>query len=304
MYTPPSKPAPDVAKTLGFVLEASTAYLAKKGVAESRLGAEYLAARLLRCPRLDLPMKRSVVLAEKYLEAMRRGIQRLGAGEPVQYVLGQWDFRGLTLKTDPRALIPRPETEELVQLLLDCPELRAQEQMRVLDFGTGSGCIALSIASERPSARVVGVDISDDALALAQENAETLGLTDRVSFLNSTTVDLADVFEPGSLHAIISNPPYIPTEKCAKLSETVRKFEPRQALDGGPDGMAITRFLIEEAMMLLASGGWLFLELSAEDGQAHALGRYLSEIGFTNIAVRRDASGKDRFLCGMLADGL
>lgn len=300
----PSKPAPDTVKTLGFVLEASTAYLAKKDVSEARLGAEYLAARLLRCPRLDLPSKHTVVLAEKYLAAMRRGIQRLGAGEPVQYVLGQWGFRKLTLKTDPRALIPRPETEELVQLLLDCRELQALEQPRILDFGTGSGCIALSIASECPRARVLGVDVSADALALALENALALGLAERVSFLNSSTVDLADVLEPGSLDAIISNPPYIPTETCAKLSPTVRKFEPWQALDGGPDGMAITRHLIEDAMMLLASGGWLFLELSAEDGQAQTLGRYLSEIGFSNISVRRDAQGKDRFLSGVLADGL
>lgn len=298
------KPAPDHAKTLGFVLEASATYLTKKNVLEARLDAEYLAARLLRCSRLDLPLKYQSALPEKYLAAMRRGVQRLGKGEPVQYVLGQWDFRKLTLKTDRRALIPRPETEELVQLLIDCRELQTLEQPRILDFGTGSGCIALSIASEWPCARVLGVDTSGDALVLAQENAERLGLAKRVSFLNLSAVDLADVLEPGSLDAIISNPPYIPTETCAELPSTVRSFEPLQALDGGPDGMVVIRHLIEDAMMLLASGGWVFLELSAEDNQAQTLTRYLSEIGFQNISVHHDASGKDRFLSGMLADGL
>lgn len=294
----------DSQKTLGWILEASTAFLDKRGIESSRLAVEHLAARLLRCPRLELPLTYGKILPEKLIEAMRRGITRVGTGEPLQYVLGQWDFRSLTLKTDKRALVPRPETEELVQLLLDCVPLRAVKAPRILDYGTGSGCIALSIAVERPDARVIGVDISEDALSLARENAEMLKLADRVTFLNPETVDLADVLDPGSIDAIISNPPYIPTDSYNKLADTVKNFEPASALDGGPDGMVVTRQVIEEATMLLASGGFLFIELSAEDNQARVLGRYLSEVGFDNIQTHRDAFGKERFLSGSLAEGL
>ncbi len=294
----------DPQKTLGFILDASTAFLEKRGVASPRLAAELLASRLIKCRRLDLQLNLRSNLPDKHIEAMRRGIMRVGTGEPIQYVLGQWDFRNLTLKTDKRALVPRPETEELVQLLLDCKPLCALKNPRIMDFGTGSGCIALSLASELPGARVIGVDISEDALALARENAEALKLTDRVSFLNSETVDLSDVLEPGSLDAIISNPPYIPTESYKRLADTVKNFEPQSALDGGPDGMIVTRQLIEDSTLLLASGGYLFLELSAEDDQARSLGRYMSEVGFDNIKTHRDMNGKDRFLSGALAEGL
>lgn len=296
--------AADTQKTLGWILDASAAFLQKRGTESPRLATEHLAARLLQCRRLELQLKLGNPLPDKLIEAMRRGVMRVGAGEPIQYVIGQWDFRGLTLKTDKRALVPRPETEQLVQLLLDCESLRAVKQPRIIDYGTGTGCIALSVAAERPAARVIGLDISDEALELAKENADALKLSDRVSFINPETVDLADVLEPGSIDAVISNPPYIPTGSYYRLADTVKNFEPRRALDGGPDGMAITRHIIEECTMLLASGGCLFLEISAEDDQAHALGRYLSEVGFDNIQAHRDMNGKERFLSGALAEGV
>ncbi len=298
------QPASDSTSTVRFVLDASAAYLGRRGVEDARLDAEHLAARLLRCRRLDLSMRSEQTLSARQLEAMRRGVQRVGAGEPVQYVLGQWDFRGLTLKTDARALIPRPETEMLVQLLLDSPVLRGREPLRVLDFGTGSGCIALSLVAERPAARVVAVDVSGTALDLARENAAALGLADRVTFLNVADIDLADVLEPGSMDAIISNPPYIPSAACDKLPLKVRGFEPRGALDGGPDGMQVIRHLLEEATLLLATGGAIFLEISAEDNQARVLTRQMEAIGFDTIAVHRDAGGHARFLAATLADGV
>lgn len=296
--------AADTQKTLGWILDASAAFLKKRGVESPRLAAEHLAARLLRCPRLELQIKLGSVLPDKLIEAMRRGIVRVGEGEPLQYVIGQWDFRGLTLKTDKRALVPRPETEQLVQLLLDRESLRAVKNPRIIDYGTGTGCIALSIAVALPSAHVIGLDISDEALGLAGENAEALKLSDRVTFINPETVDLADVLDPGSIDAVISNPPYIPTDAYNRLAGTVKNFEPRNALDGGPDGMAVTRHIIEECTMLLASGGCLFLELSAEDNQAAPLGRYLSELGFDDIQIHRDMNGKERFLSGALAEGV
>lgn len=289
---------------LGAVLQSSADFLEKRNVESPRIAAELLAARLLRCKRLDLPAKLDSTLPEKLIDAMRRGVVRVGKGEPVQYVIGQWDFRGITLKTDKRALVPRPETEELVQLLLNCKKLRAIESPRILDYGTGTGCIALSIAHEFPRAKVVGIDTSAEALELAAENAAELGLTDRVSFLNCSEVDLADVFEGGAIHALISNPPYIPTAACNRLPSNVREHEPMQALDGGPDGMDVIRAILDESVMLLASGGSVYFEISAEDNQAGAVARYMSNLGFDDIETHKDFAGAERFVTGFLADGI
>lgn len=304
MDTHTTPPEADAARTVGWILDASADFLARRGVESPRLAAEHLAARLLKCRRLDVQTRRDLAMPPALVDAMRRGVARVGTGEPLQHVLGQWDFRSLTLKTDRRALIPRPETESLVQLLLDCAPLRAVKQPRIIDYGTGTGCIALSLAVELPGAKLIGLDTSEEALALARENAAALALSDRIVFLNPAAVDLADVLEPGSVDAVIANPPYIPTEACAKLADNVRRFEPMAALDGGPDGMEVTRQIIEESTMLLASGGFIFLEISAEDNQAQPLGRYLAEVGFENVRAHRDLFGRERFVSGVLAAGL
>jgi len=292
------------AKTLATVLDGAGAFLARYGVDSPRATAEFLAARLLRCKRGELPARAGLALPEPILEAMRRGMRRVAAGEPLQHVIGQWDFRTLTLKTDRRALVPRPETEELVSLALAHPALRAAASPLVLDWGTGSGCIALAVARELPAARVVATDVSADALALARENAEALGLASRVAFLDVSQNDLGDVLEPGSVDAIVANPPYIPTAAVERLDPKVLAHEPRLALDGGPDGMALLRQVAEEASMLLASGGGLFLELDAESGQARPMAAYLRELGFDAIRAHRDLAGAERFLAATLSDGL
>lgn len=292
------------AKTLASVLDGAAAFFAKYGVDSPRATAEFLAARLLRCKRGGLPARAAAVLPEPVLEAMRRGMRRVASGEPLQYVLGQWDFRSITLKTDKRALVPRPETEELVSLVLASPPLRAAAAPLVLDYGTGSGCIALAIAAEHPAARVVGVDVSADALALARENADALGLASRVAFVDAGETDLGDVLDPGSVDVIVSNPPYIPSSAVDRLDPKVLAHEPRLALDGGPDGMAVLRQVAEEASMLLASGGGLFLELDAESGQARPMAGYLRELGFDAVRAHRDLAGAERFLSAVLSDGL
>ena len=290
--------------SVGAVIGASVPYLEARGVAEARLAVEHLAARLLRCKRLDLASRANEPLDEKLVGAMRRGVARLGAGEPVQHVLGRWDFRGISVKTDRRALIPRPETEELAQLLLDSPVWEECAEPRILDYGTGSGCIALAIASERPQARVAAIDISAEALELARENAEALGLAEKVHFVDSSEVDLGDVFDAQCFEAVISNPPYISSAVCNRLAPSVRDFEPRAALDGGPDGMDILRTVIEDASILLASGGMLFLEIGAEENQAEPLMEFLEEAGFEEIRVAKDLRGCFRFLVARLARGL
>ena len=291
-------------KTLAWILNASADYLKKRKIASPNIAAEYLAARLLHCHRLDLQLKLKDVLSEKTVEAMRRGVMRVGTGEPIQYVIGQWDFRGLTLKTDKRALIPRPETEELVQLFLSDEIVKNSTSPRVLDYGTGTGCIALSIAKERPDAKIIAVDISEDAISLAKENLIELGLSGNINFFNISQIDISDILEPGTIDVIVSNPPYIPTEACSKLDRTVKDFEPHEALDGGPDGMSVIRSIIEEAVMLLNSGGMLFLEISAENNQAPKLVEFLSEIGFDKPAVHKDSCNMERFVSARLADGL
>ena len=288
-------------KTLGEILKLSAAFLEGKGVTEARLSAEWLAARLLKCKRLELPLRYSEVLAEPLVEAMRRGVKRVAAGEPVQYVIGCWEFRGLSFLTDKRALIPRPETEQLVELVLRSPVMRESEHPRIVDVGTGSGCIALSIAHECPNAKVLATDISEDALALARDNAARLGLTHRVTFVSA---NLDDILESATVDILVSNPPYIPSKAVDALAPSVRDFEPRLALDGGEDGLDVLRSIAEEATFALRSGGGLFFELSAEHRQAAAMTRTLTELGFDNITAHRDFASSERFISATLALGV
>jgi release factor glutamine methyltransferase len=232
---------------------------------------------------------------------MRRGVTRVAAGEPVQYVIGCWEFRGLSLITDKRALIPRPETEQLVELVLRSPQIRESEHPRIVDVGTGSGCIALALAKECPHAKILATDISEDALALARDNAARLGLTERITFVSAT---LDDILDPATVDILVSNPPYIPSKAVDSLAPSVRDHEPRLALDGGDDGLAILRSIAEEATFALRSGGGLFFELSAEHHQASAMTRYLTELGFEHITAHRDFANADRFLSATLAHGL
>ena len=290
--------------TIGEILAATIPYLEKRGIADDRLVAEHLAARIIRCKRLELPSRLDETPEDTRTDAMRRGVSRLAAGEPIQYVLGRWDFRGITLKTDRRALIPRPETEQLVQLLLDSGVLASCETPHILDYGTGSGCIALSIASEAPHAKVAGIDTSADAIALANENADALGLAERVSFVNTTEIDIADVFDAQSFEAVISNPPYISSGACDRLPPSVRDYEPRAALDGGPDGMCLLRAVIEDAATLLVSGGMIFLELSSEERQQAPITKFLESAGFEDVRIAKDLSGAPRLISAKLAQGL
>ena len=239
------------------------------------------------------------VPSERYLEAMRRGMSRLAAGEPVQYVLGEWDFRRLTLKCDRRALIPRPETEELVTRVLNfLKAYRPAEEGRplVVDVGTGSGCIALALASEFPEADYLGIDISAEAIALARENAARCGLADCVKFVVADGLD--DFDEPSSLDVLVSNPPYIPTATCQTLDPRIRNFEPLNALDGGPEGLDFYERLTIDALNLLRPGGGVFFEIG--DGQGPALEKLLFDTGFDAIKIEKDYAGHDRYASATL----
>ena len=297
---PDSNPQPP-SRTLRDILAAGERGLAARGVDEPRAAMEWLAARLYHCKRLDLRLREGEVPPPAVVEALRRGWKRLADGEPVQHIVGRWEFRGHPLKTDRRALIPRPETEQLVDLVLADAELWALPAPRILDIGTGTGCIALSLALERPQGRYIATDISAEALELARENA-TLNHVETVRFVE--TGDLSDLLDPGTVDAIVSNPPYIPSATVDALGRSVRDFEPRVALDGGPDGMAVLSSIAEEAAMVLADGGRLFLELDAESGQAPKMADLLTSLGFDAVTTHRDYAGRERFVTARLAAGV
>ena len=286
-------------KTWRGILDLAVPYLAGKGVPDAAVAAELLVARLLKCGRGFLAPHLDETPPERYLEAMRRGMSRLVGGEPIQYVLGEWDFRRLTLKCDRRALIPRPETEELVTRVLKfLQSYRPAEGGRplVVDVGTGSGCIALALASEFPEADYLGIDISAEAIALARENAARCGLAERVKFAVADGLD--DFDEPGSLDVLVSNPPYIPTATCQTLDPRIRNFEPMNALDGGPEGLDFYERLTIDALNLLRLGGGVFFEIG--DGQGPALEKLLFDAGFDSIKIEKDYAGHDRYASATL----
>ena len=297
----PDASQPPSARTLRDILVTGERGLAARGVQEPRAAMEWLAARLYGCNRLDLRLREGETPPPHVVEALRRGWKRLADGEPVQHIVGRWEFRGHPMKTDRRALIPRPETEQLVDLVLGDADLWALPAPRILDIGTGTGCIALSLALERPQGRYIATDISAEALELARENA-TLNRVETVRFVE--TGDLSDILDPGTVDAIVSNPPYIPSATVDALDRSVRDFEPRVALDGGPDGMAVLSSIAEEAAMVLADGGRLFLELDAESGQAAPMADLLRSLGFDSISAHRDYAGRERFLTARLAAGV
>ena len=279
--------------TLGDILDAGGKWLAARGVDEPRLSCEWLASALLGRRRTALPL--GEIPPPTVVDRLRAGIRRLGAGEPVQYVTGEWDFRLLTLRTDSRALIPRPETEQLVELALADKTLWAKPSPLIYDVGTGTGAIALSLAYERPACRVVAVDCEEPALALARENAARCGLTGRVAFVGGRNCAGA---APASVDAIVSNPPYIASRVVDALPAKIRDHEPRTALDGGPDGLDVIRSLVHDAAIALVRGGSLFLEIGDEQGaDVQAL---LEDAGFSGAHVFADFAGKPRFAVGRM----
>jgi len=287
---PAGSPPPATPRPLAPLLDAAVRWLGARGVAEPRAACELLAARILHLPRLQLALERSRRLLPWQVAALRRGVLRLGAHEPVQYILGEWDFRGRTFKVDRRALIPRPETEQLVQRVLDQPGVWQAPAPRLGDIGTGSGCIAVSLAAEVPRSGIIAVDREPAALELARENAARLGVASRITFIQG---DCCAGLPPASLDAVVANPPYIDSRTCAQLPALIRDFEPRSALDGGADGLEILRLLIPDAALVLKPHGWCFLEIGHDQGEA--VRALLERAGFADIVLARDLTGQIRF---------
>jgi release factor glutamine methyltransferase len=268
------------------VLQSTTVYFKKRAIESPRLNAEHLVAHSLGRKRIELYLDFDRTLVEPELAPLRELVRRRGQGEPLQHLLGTVEFGDQTFVSDKRALVPRPETEQLVEYLCDLAIPRAG---RFLDVGTGSGVIILSLAARFPDAELHAVDLSADALALARENAGQLGIPDRVQFTQGNLLERID----GRFDLIVANLPYVPARDAAQLSPEVQR-DPAIALFGGENGDELIRELIAAAPARLKPGGTLALEIG--DDQAAGLSHYLAEQKFHDISARKDYAGTSRFL--------
>lgn len=273
------------------VLQKSTDYLMERGVKDAKLSAEWILAHSLELKRLDLYLQFERPLQESELGVIREGIRRRANREPLQYILGSVDFYGVTLKVDSRALIPRPETEYLLELLHT--RYLNREPVRILDLGTGSGAIAIALLNAFSGASAVAVDTSKDALQLAAENANLAGVSDRLQLISSDWFNDVE----GEFELILANPPYLTEEEMGSADPEVIRFEPRQALFGGKDGLKDLIHIIDKAPSFLIDGGMLVLETGID--QHNDLIQCAKNSGFLSMESIKDLNRVDRFLVGL-----
>ena len=270
------------------VLSSTTGYFQKRNIDSPRLNAEHLLAHVLGRKRIDLYLDFERPLPESELTPLRELVRRRGAGEPLQHLVGTVEFCGRIFRCDKRALVPRPETERLVEVLIS--HFKSElAYSRMVDVGTGSGVIALALAAEFPKAEIVGTDISEDALMLARENAEQLGLANRVRFLKSNLLENVE----GTVDLIVANLPYVSTADRQKVSREVL-HDPEVALFAGARGDELLRQLIAQGPSSLRSGGMLAMEIGI--GQSEALMAAVAEKNYRDICTEKDYSGVIRFL--------
>ena len=280
-------------RTVPGLLQRGAAALEAAGIEPARAEAEWLLASVLGVERFALYLDPARRVSTPRAARYRDLIERRAAREPLQYLLGWEDFHGLRLAVTPDVLVPRPETEGLVEWAVEV--LGGRPDPVVADLGTGSGAIACAIARALPAAEVLAVDVSVGALAVASRNVRALSLSSRVRLL------AGDLFAPlGSLSAsldlVVANPPYLPSAVIPSLPPEVSRHEPRAALDGGPDGMAVIRRVVAGAPPVLKPGGWLLMEIGEE--QAGPLASLMAAEGFSGIRARRDLNGIERYIGG------
>jgi release factor glutamine methyltransferase len=292
-----SRPVASACQTLGELLAAVAQRLADDGVADSPPTAELIAARVLGLPRDRLDAETSRPPTAKEQTRLHGLLDHVAAGEPAAYLIGYALFLGREFEVTRDTLIPRRDTEELVRIVLEQDGARPLPNCpRVLELGTGSGCVAITLGLVLPEAEVIATDISAAALAVAGRNARRHGVDDRVTFVQG------DLFEAIALHAaerrfdlIVSNPPYIPAGKINAMGRVVAANEPHLALDGGDDGLGFHRRIIAEAPGYLAPQGWIYLEHEADQGP---LARRIGEASdaFEDVRIVKDSGGRDRVL--------
>jgi len=285
------------------VIKKSAEFLAKKGVESPRLDSELIVANVLGIQRLQLYLNFDKIIPSEKAEVIKEMLIKRGKRIPLQHILGSVGFYAVNIKIDRRALIPRPETELLVEnaVLL----LKGIESPSVLDFGTGSGCIGIAIAKHIPTAKITAIDISKDALELARENARINNVDDRTEFVQGDGFSVFSLKEEVVLNelkpnpaplfdAIVSNPPYIPTEEIARLQPEVRDYDPLIALDGGKDGLDVIRILAKESGSFLKQNGFLAIEIGA--GQIDNVFKIMEQNHWKIESVIKDYNKIDRIV--------
>jgi release factor glutamine methyltransferase len=298
------------------VLEAiqkSTEFLAKKGIESPRLQTELLLAHLLKMPRMKLYLNFERALTSVETDALRELVKRRGQREPLQHITGSTSFCGFEIAVNRNVLVPRPETELLAEFGWQFLSTFNPQPPTALDFGTGSGCIAIALAAKCPAAKIIATDISADALALAKENAVRNGVAERIEFLRGDGFEAltensgersrepkenakggSPGVSPHQFDLIIGNPPYIPSAEIATLQPEVRDYDPHGALDGGVDGLDFYRNISMEAKLSLKPGGKIMLEFG--DGQANAIKRIFESEKWIVEAMKEDYSQRARIL--------
>jgi release factor glutamine methyltransferase len=277
--------------TIGSLVKWATDDFRARGIENPRLDAELLVAHALEIDRMRVILDANRPLEGAELATLRELVKRRRAYEPIAYLRGEREFYGLTFRVDKRVLVPRPDTETLVDAAL-ARSAHVSMSMRQLDLCTGSGCVAIAMARQRPTAQVFGSDLSPDALAVARENALRLGAYN-VAFVRS---DLFAGFEGRRFDVITANPPYIPSAEIETLQPDVRDHEPRLALDGGADGLAIVRLIVEQAPAHLVPGGLLAIEIGA--GEANDVTALFEARGFQDVRAHRDIGRIERVISG------
>ena len=281
--------------TVAETLAKAEQFLASKRVSEAGANAEFILAHVLGCRRPELRVRGERPLTPQEERHAWHLLHERGGRQPLAYVLGTQEFMGLELEVNPSVLIPRPETEELVQavVLLASRIPRGASALQVLDIGTGSGCVSVALAHLLPEAQIVATDISAGALALAEKNARRHQLGRRIRFLQADLFSAAGGARRAWADIAVSNPPYIPSAEVARLEPEVLR-EPRLALDGGKDGLEAIRAIVAEAPVDLKAGGFLALEIGHDQGPA--VRRLLEKAGFKDIELRKDAQGIERIV--------
>jgi release factor glutamine methyltransferase len=275
--------------TISEILDWATDFFRKQKMEWPHLEAEILLAHTLNVRRIELYINYKKVLEEEELTRFKEMIQRRSRREPLAYITGVQPFMSIDFFVNPSVLIPRPETEKLVEIAIDI--IKLSRSRRIVDIGTGNGAIALSLAKYYPNIQVIGIDASPAAIAIAQKNAEHHNLSQRAQFI------AGDMFKPlkEKVDIIVSNPPYIPTKEIQKLDTSVKEWEPREALDGGKDGLKYIRELINTAPNYLPPRGHLLIEIGFDQGPqtkslAENMGRY------KEVKILKDINGNDRLL--------
>ena len=274
--------------TVRRIIDATTQFLKKNGSETPRLDAEILLAHTRNCRRIELYTRYEEILSDAERAQMRELVRRRAQAEPVAYLVGHREFFSLDFLVTPDVLIPRPDTETLVVELLEL--IKSHPAPRVLDVGTGSGCIAVAAAVQQPSAQVLAIDRDEAALEVARRNAERHSVAGRIDFLRS---DLFQALPEDALFdAVVSNPPYIAESEFGSLQPDVRLHEPPEALVAGADGLEVIRRLIAESPRYLRPGAWLLIEIAPE--QATAVGDLLAAGPFEPVRLVRDLAGAHR----------